>query len=136
MRDMGCTALAPGLDAAERGRYVADHLPPGLFRLPEGEAEARVAWRVAPQPFRLAPATVAKIEALGSDLIAFYRVLNGLYTRSARGTIALLRRLSRSRQARGDRQTGAPEPLPLGDPPGDPARPDPDRRRLRRERTR
>jgi hypothetical protein len=79
--------MTPGLDPLERGRYVAEHLPGGLFRLPDGDAETRVAWRIAPQPFRLAPATVTKIEALGRDLVAFYRVLNGLYTRSARGTI-------------------------------------------------
>jgi hypothetical protein len=85
---MGCTAIDPGLDPAARGRYVAENLPPGLFRVPDGaDPEARVAWRIAPQPFALAPATVAKIEALGSDLVTFYRVLNGLYTRSARGTI-------------------------------------------------
>jgi hypothetical protein len=85
---MGCTATDPGLDPAGRGRYVAEHLPAGLFRVPDGgDPDARVAWRIAPQPFALAPATVAKIEALGTDLLAFYRVLNGLYTRSARGTI-------------------------------------------------
>ena len=85
---MGCTAQVPGLDAAERGRYIAEHLSPGLFRVADGaDPAARVAWRVAPQPFALAPATLAKIEALGSDLVAFYRVLSALYTRSARGTI-------------------------------------------------
>ncbi len=71
---------------AERSRYVIEHLPPGLFRVPEGE-DGAVAWRIASEPFRLAPATLAKIEALGPDLVAFYRALNGLYTRSARGTI-------------------------------------------------
>ncbi len=84
---MGCMATVPGLDAAERGRYVTERLPAGLFRLADSAPDARVAWRVAPQPFLLAPQTVAKIEALGSDLVAFYRVLNGLYLRSARGTI-------------------------------------------------
>ena len=84
---MGCTAIAPGLDAAQRGRYVADHLPADLFRVADGDAETRVAWRIAPQPFRLAPDTVTKIDALGTDLVAFYRTLNGLYTRSSRGTI-------------------------------------------------
>ena len=82
---MGCTAVAPGLTPAERSRYVIEHLPPGLFRVPEGE-DGAVAWRIASEPFRLAPATLAKIEALGPDLVAFYRALNALYTRSARGT--------------------------------------------------
>ena len=83
---MPCTAVSPDLSATERSRYIIDHLPKGLFRVPEGDTE-RVAWRITPEPFRLAPATVAKIEALGPDLVAFYRVLNGLYTRSTRGTI-------------------------------------------------
>jgi hypothetical protein len=81
-----CTAVAPGLTPAERSRYIIDHLPKGLFRVPEGEADT-VAWRIAAEPFRLAPATIAKIEALGPDLVAFYRALNSLYARSARGTI-------------------------------------------------
>jgi hypothetical protein len=70
----------------ERSRYVIEHLPHGLFRVPDG-ADGDVAWRIASEPFRLAPATLAKIEALGPDLLAFYRALNALYTRSARGTI-------------------------------------------------
>jgi hypothetical protein len=85
---MGCTAITPALEADERGRYVAEHLPPGLFRIPDGgDPDARVAWRVGVQPFALAPATLAKIEALGADLLAFYKTLNGFYTRSARGTL-------------------------------------------------
>ncbi len=83
---MPCTAQAPGLTPAERSRYLIEHLPQGLFRVPDG-AEDGVAWRVASEPFRVAPATLAKIEALGGDLVAFYRALNALYTRSARGTI-------------------------------------------------
>jgi hypothetical protein len=83
---VGCTAHAPGLTPVERSRYIIDHLPKGLFRVPEGEPDM-VAWRIAAEPFRLAPATLAKIEALGADLVAFYRALNGLYNRSARGTI-------------------------------------------------
>lgn len=80
---MPCTATVPGLSAAQRGRYVAEHLPSGLFRTEEATG---LPWRIAPEPFRLAPATVARIEALGTDLAAFYRALNALYTRSARGT--------------------------------------------------
>ena len=34
----------------------------------------------------MAPKTVAAIESLGNDLLAFYRALNALYLRSARGT--------------------------------------------------
>jgi len=82
---MSCTSVAPELDAVGRARYVTEHLPPGLFRVPDGIAGA-VAWRVSPEPFPLAPKTVAAIETLGNDLLAFYRALNALYLRSARGT--------------------------------------------------
>ncbi|MBV8354340.1 MAG: hypothetical protein JO101_03410 [Candidatus Eremiobacteraeota bacterium] len=68
----------------EQGRYIDEHLPPGLFGA--ADENARVAWRVAPEPFPLAPATVAAIAALGDELLAFYRALNALYTRSARGS--------------------------------------------------
>ena len=85
---MACTAADPGLSPADRGKFVFDHLPRGLFPVPDGMEDTGPAWRISPEPFRLAPATVAKIEALGPDLVAFYRVLNGLYTRSVRGTIA------------------------------------------------
>src|SRR6185312_6396690 len=57
---------------------------PGLFRV-EDETE-RIAWRVSPEPFALSAKQLADVELLGTDLLAFYRVLNGLYNRSARGT--------------------------------------------------
>jgi hypothetical protein len=77
--------VAPELDAVGRARYVTEHLPPGLFRTADG-AEGNVPWRVSPEPFPLAPKTVAAIVSLGNDLLAFYRALNALYLRSARGT--------------------------------------------------
>lgn len=83
---MGCTANAPDLTAEERVEYIRKHLAPGLFRNPDG-SDAGIAWRLAPEPFGLAPATLAAIEALGPDLLAFYRSLAGLYVRSTRGTI-------------------------------------------------
>src|SRR5665213_2963137 len=82
---MPCTSVAPELDAVGRARYVTEHLPPGLFRVADG-AEGNVPWRVSPEPFPLTPKTVAAIESLGNDLLAFYRALNALYLRSARGT--------------------------------------------------
>ncbi len=82
---MPCTSVAPELDAVGRARYVTEHLPRGLYRTPEG-TDTGVAWRVSPDPFPLKPATVAAIETLGDDLLAFYRALNALYLRSARGT--------------------------------------------------
>jgi hypothetical protein len=85
---VGCTAIAPDLTAAGRGQYVLEHLSPGLFRTVDADADtgSTVAWRIAPEPFRLSPATVARITALGPDLLAFYRALSALYARSARGT--------------------------------------------------
>jgi hypothetical protein len=82
-------AFATDVTAADRGRYLVEHLPSGLFRTVDaapGSPPAGVAWRVAVEPFRLAPATVEKIASLGSPLLAFYRALSALYARSARGT--------------------------------------------------
>ena len=82
---MPCTSVTPELDAAGQSRYVIENLPAGLFRVPDG-SQSGVAWRVSPKPFPLSTKTVAAIETLGQDLLAFYRALNGLYLRSARGT--------------------------------------------------
>jgi hypothetical protein len=86
---VACTAFAPGFTAADRGRYLVEHLPGGLFRTvdaPAGETQTTVAWRVATEPFRLAPTTIEHIANLGPPLLAFYRALSALYARSARGT--------------------------------------------------
>src|SRR6202048_3356112 len=82
---MSCTSVAPELDAIGRARYVTEHLPSGLFRLAD-DADSNAPWRVSPEPFPLKPATLTAIESLGDDLLAFYRALNALYLRSARGT--------------------------------------------------
>jgi hypothetical protein len=88
---MPCSAnvLAPK-SPAERAHYIAEHLPPNLFRSVAGQAApdaAQIAWRLTPEPFPLAPATVAKLETIGADLLKFYRGLNKLYFRSVRGTM-------------------------------------------------
>jgi hypothetical protein len=82
---MGCTAIAPGMTAIERASYIEQNLPAGLFRIADGGDE-RVAWRIAPEPFALSPSTADALQSLGDDLLAFYRGLNALYTRSVRGT--------------------------------------------------
>ena len=82
---MPCTAFQPNLTAVDQGRYLYENISPGLFRVTADEA-AKVAWRVAPQPFAISPANFERISALGNDLLAFYRALNALYNRSARGT--------------------------------------------------
>ncbi len=82
---MPCTAFSPNLTAPEQARYLYDNISPGLFRV-TGEDQAKVAWRISPEPFALAPATLARIETIGKDLFAFSKVLNALYNRSARGT--------------------------------------------------
>jgi hypothetical protein len=81
---MPCTALKPNLTAREQAQHLYEAIPPGLFRV-EDETE-RIAWRVSPEPFSLSAAQLAEIERLGVDLLAFYRALNNLYNRSARGT--------------------------------------------------
>jgi hypothetical protein len=82
---MGCTAIEPNLSARDRARFLNERMPAGLFG-GVGVAENRVAWRLSPEPFPLSPATLASIEALGPDLLAFYRALTALYQRSARDT--------------------------------------------------
>jgi hypothetical protein len=86
---VGPTASASDYTAADRGRYLVEHLAPGLFRTDDaqpGVPQLSVAWRVATEPFRLAPSTVEHIASLGPPLLAFYRALSALYARSARGT--------------------------------------------------
>ncbi|HET9030859.1 MAG TPA: hypothetical protein VFN49_11865 [Candidatus Aquilonibacter sp.] len=81
---MPCTATVPNLTAREQAQFIEDAVPSGLFKTED--ENARIPWRVSPEPFALSPKTVAQIEAIGRDLLAFYRALNGLYNRSARGT--------------------------------------------------
>ncbi len=81
---MACTAVVPNLTAREQAQFIEDNVPPGLFKT-EDES-ARIPWRVSPEPFALSAKTVAQIEEIGHDLLAFYRALNNLYNRSARGT--------------------------------------------------
>ncbi len=81
---MPCTATIPNLTAREQAHHLYEAIPPGLFRV-QDENE-RIAWRVSPEPFALSPEQAADIERLGPRLLAFYRALNNLYNRSARGT--------------------------------------------------
>jgi hypothetical protein len=81
---VACTAERPNLTAREQAQFLYDAIPAGLFRV-EAEEE-RIAWRISPEPFALSPASLARIERIGNDLLAFYRALNALYARSARGT--------------------------------------------------
>ena len=81
---MACTAYSPDLSPAERARFLYDAIPPGLFKVEN--AEDRIAWRISPEPFALDPKTVVRLEEIGRDLAAFYKALNSLYNRSARGT--------------------------------------------------
>jgi len=63
---------------ADRARYVRDQLPAGgLF--------AGMSWRVSPTAFPLEPALAAELEALGGQLLAFYRACNTLYRHSVAG---------------------------------------------------
>jgi hypothetical protein len=81
---MACTAFAPNLTARDHAQYLYEAIPPGLFRV-ENEEE-RIPWRISPEPFALSEKTLEHIQSIGSDLLLFYRALNSLYNRSARGT--------------------------------------------------
>ena len=81
---MACSAFAPNLTAREQAQFLYEAIPPNLFKV-ENESE-RIPWRVSPEPFALSAQTAERIEAIGNDLLLFYRALNALYNRSARGT--------------------------------------------------
>ncbi|MGA8475951.1 MAG: hypothetical protein WB681_12935 [Candidatus Cybelea sp.] len=81
---MPCTATIPNLTAREQAHHLYEAIPPGLFRVQD--QNERIAWRVSPEPFALSNDQLSKIEQLGPQLLAFYRALNNLYNRSARGT--------------------------------------------------
>src|SRR5579863_1023839 len=85
---MPCSANAQAqLTPADRARYVADRLPPHLFRSVAGPDVAdpgKVAWRISPEPFPLTSRTVAVFEQLGGDLLRFYRAANKLYAQSVK----------------------------------------------------
>ena len=81
---MPCTATIPNLTAREQAHHLYEAIPPGLFRV-QDENE-RIAWRVSPEPFALSAQDADAIERLGPELLSFYRALNNLYNRSARGT--------------------------------------------------
>ena len=64
--------------AADRARAVRDQLPAGgLF--------AGLTWRIAPAAFPLPAELVQQFEALGTQLLAFYRACNTLYRHSLAG---------------------------------------------------
>jgi hypothetical protein len=65
-------------DAAERARFVREHLPTaGLF--------ADHDWRTSPEPYALGPPLAKEIESLGRVLLQFYRAVNLLYRKSVEG---------------------------------------------------
>ena len=79
-------AAAKTLPARDLARLVNDAMPAGLYG-GVGVDESHTAWLLSPEPFRLKPETLAAIELLGTDLLAFYRAFASLYQRSARGTM-------------------------------------------------
>jgi hypothetical protein len=81
---MPCTATIPNLTAREQAHHLYEAIPPGLFRVQD--ENDRIAWRVSPEPFALSADQADEIERLGTHLLRFYRALNNLYNRSARGT--------------------------------------------------
>ncbi len=81
---MACTAFAPNLTARDQAHFLYEAIPSGLFKV-ENENE-RIPWRISPEPFALSPQMFEQVTQIGHDLLLFYRALNALYNRSARGT--------------------------------------------------
>ncbi len=68
------------MSLAERARYVRDQVPDGgLF--------AGATWRTSPSPFPLSPSLAASLEALGPQLLTFYRACNTMYRHSVAGKL-------------------------------------------------
>ena len=66
--------------ASQRAQYVRDQLPPrGLF--------AGQTWRISSEAFPLSANLVARLEELGTHLLAFYRACNVLYRHSVDGKL-------------------------------------------------
>jgi hypothetical protein len=81
---MACTAFAPNLTARDQAQYLYEAIPPGLFKVEN--QEERIPWRISPEPFAISESTLKQIESIGNDVLVFYRAVNSLYNRSARGT--------------------------------------------------
>ncbi len=107
---MPCTAPVPNLTAREQAQFIHEAIPPGLFRI-DDESE-RIPWRVSPEPFAL---TAKHRRRDRRARPRPPRLLPGaqqsLQSQRARNGAGLHRRVSRSRQARADREAGAPESL-------------------------
>jgi len=69
----------------DRAVFLNEGVPPTGLRGAAPTSDARVPWRISPQPFPLRPETVARLSTLGDDLLAFYRAANRLYHDSAHG---------------------------------------------------
>ena len=83
-----CSIDLSKASARERALFVDRGVPAGGARgaTPESDAPNVAPWRVSPQPFALRPQTVAHLERLGGDLLAFYQAANRLYLGSVRGS--------------------------------------------------
>jgi hypothetical protein len=77
---MGFAATIMVRDAVERAHYVRDALPAGgLF--------AGMTWRISPSAFPIPSSLLAHLEALGPQLLAFYRACNVMYRQSVQGKL-------------------------------------------------
>src|SRR5258706_13419418 len=72
--------LREAMTAPERAQFVRDQLPGGgLF--------AGVTWRIAPEGFVISSELVLQFEALGSQLLGFYRACNVMYRLNVAGKL-------------------------------------------------
>ena len=66
--------------ALQRAQYVRDQMPAhGMF--------TGATWRISPEAFPISQELVAKLEALGPQLLAFYRACNVMYRHSVQGKL-------------------------------------------------
>ena len=80
------SCLVHPTDAPTRDRmlFLNEGVPEGGMRR-RTDGVSRVPWRISPEPFPLRAETVARLEQLGDDLLAFYRAANHLYLGAAHG---------------------------------------------------
>ncbi len=86
---VGAQELPAADDAAGRCRFVNQRLPERTLYSDAKRAihpDSHASWRLSPEPFWLSPIQHTYLQALGQDLLAYYRALNGLYGASVRGT--------------------------------------------------
>ena len=86
MTNTPSTNKSPVANIRQTADVIRASIPEGGLQNPEFDTDSTGgAWRISPKPFPLSPTTVASLESLGNDLLAFYRAANRLYIDGTRG---------------------------------------------------